>query len=230
MSRLMSTEIEIGIQSQLVTLRGDGTLYLPGFRSLLAADLHLGKDASFRAAGVPVPGGIDEVTLQQLSLALHESRAERLYVLGDLIHDRHSMTSRLVRQFCSWRESHPRLSLILVRGNHDRHVSRFPTGWRMETCRRAVLGPFHLMHEVSSSSPPVDSIERESIEVGGHLHPVARVGRGADQMRLRCFLVGDRQIVLPALGPFKGGMPVKKGRQKLYPICDGKVFSGMPEC
>lgn len=222
MSHELATAIELSVQGQQLVLRGDGTLYLPTYQTLLVADLHLGKDASFRAAGIPVPAGMSESTLEQLSIALRDSGAKQLYILGDLIHDQNSLSTSLIDTFNKWREGFPRLGLMLVRGNHDRHVSVFPESWQLDTCLNASLDPFELRHEVGRSTKATR--EQNTIEVGGHLHPVTLVGRGADQMRLPCFVVGDRQIVLPAFGPFKGGWLTTGRRQKVYPICDGRIF------
>ena len=42
--------------------------------------------------------------------------------------------------------------------------------------------------------------------LAGHLHPVVRLnGPGRDSLRTPCFVVGERQIVLPAFGEFVGG-------------------------
>jgi metallophosphoesterase superfamily enzyme len=44
------------------------------------------------------------------------------------------------------------------------------------------------------------------LTLAGHLHPVARIsGRGRDSLRLPCFVIDGRQIVLPAFGEFAGG-------------------------
>ncbi|RZW19112.1 MAG: DEAD/DEAH box helicase, partial [Desulfobulbaceae bacterium] len=53
---------------------------------LLAADLHLGKEGTFRSAGIPLPEGPSVETLDRLDQALARSGATRLVVLGDLFH------------------------------------------------------------------------------------------------------------------------------------------------
>ncbi|MDB4623671.1 helicase-related protein, partial [bacterium] len=70
MSLSLSTEFEIECAGEPVILRGDGTVLIPGFNALLVADLHLGKSASFRAGGVPVPEGVDQTILENLTVAL----------------------------------------------------------------------------------------------------------------------------------------------------------------
>ncbi|MCP4082818.1 MAG: hypothetical protein GY743_21535, partial [Planctomycetaceae bacterium] len=48
-------------------LRADGSLFIPQDSILIVSDLHLGKDAAFRAAGIPVPAGINRDLLRQLT-------------------------------------------------------------------------------------------------------------------------------------------------------------------
>ena len=217
----ITQEIEITCADQRVVLRGDGTVFLPGFDALLVADLHLGKSASFRAGGVPVPEGLDATTLSMLATSVQETNAAHVLLLGDLIHNRDSMTSTLVSLFADWRNEKSKVKFTLVRGNHDRHVAAFPADWTLTETNALELGPFQLVHEVPAS--PLAG--GDTFRFGGHWHPVVRVGSGADRMRLPCFVVSDRHVTLPAFGPFKGGMnQVKKNATQFYPIGDGMIW------
>ena len=216
------SELVVDIADHQLTLRGDGAIFLASQRSLLVADLHLGKDASFRAAGVPVPHGMNQQTLESLSKAIEETAAEHVLLLGDLIHDRDSMTEALIDAFSNWRTQHAECKVTLVRGNHDRHVASFPESWRMDVVTQAQLGNLLLLHEVTDET----LAEVDAFQVGGHLHPVVSVGRGADQMRVRCFVVDQSHLTLPAFGPFKGGLKqARLPKRKFYPICDGLVWT-----
>ena len=214
-------ELVVDIGDHPMTLRGDGSIFLAAERSLLVADLHLGKDASFRAAGVPVPDGMNQETLEALSKAIKETAAEHVFLLGDLIHDRDSMTGGLIKTFATWRRQHDTCKVTLVRGNHDRHVASFPEKWGLEVTTQVQLGDLRLLHEVTDESLAAD----DSFQVGGHFHPVVNVGRGADQMRVRCFVVDPTHLTLPAYGPFKGGLKqTRHSGRRVYPICDGLIW------
>ena len=194
---------------------------LPDEQTLLLADLHLGKDASFRFAGVPVPAGINTATLNLLTDSIRSSGAKKVIVLGDMIHDGNSMTPDLVQQFSDWRTIHKSLELILVRGNHDRYVDSFPESWCLQTFPSITMDSIELVHE-TINEPKSSSTK---YQIGGHWHPVISVGRGADEMRLPCFMVTESSLTLPAFGPFKGGMKQTKSRHRsFYPICDGKIW------
>ncbi len=228
MSSSLSSEIEIQCAGESVILRGDGTVLIPGFNALLVADLHLGKSASFRAGGVPVPEGVDQTTLENLTIALNTTAASRVFFLGDLIHNRDSMTPTLIAEFAHWREAHSKIDMTLVRGNHDRHVRQFPEPWGLLETTSSSMGPFQLLHEISDSltlDEPENAGESAMFQFGGHWHPVVSVGRGADRMRLPCFVVSQQHITLPAFGPFKGGMKQDASKSvDFFPICDGKIW------
>ncbi len=228
MRSFLSHEIEIDCVGQSVTLRSDGTVLLPRFNALLVADLHLGKSASFRAGGVPVPEGVDQTTLDLLTTALQATKASQVFFLGDLIHNRDSMTPTLIANFAHWREAQAKIEMTLVRGNHDRHVKKFPESWSLHETTSTLIGPFQLLHEVSNSLTPRQNEtagESVSFQFGGHWHPVVSLGRGADRMRLPCFVVSQHHITLPAFGPFKGGMKQDaRTSAKFFPICDGKIW------
>ena len=219
------TEIALTIGEQVLILRGDGTVFLPATGQLLVADLHLGKDASFRAAGIPVPPGINEATLSMLrrsveELATEETAIHEILILGDLIHNRDSFSNELIEQFAAWQKA-CKINVHLVLGNHDRHASSFPTSWQLTISKTVSIGNLYLCHEAVEGR-----VESEGmIQVGGHWHPVTSVGRGADSMRVPCFVIDPWQITLPAFGPFKGGMKQsRKPKRRLFPIAQSMIW------
>ena len=60
--------------------------FLPATSTLLVADVHIGKAASFRRLGVPVPAGTTAANLVRLDGLLARWPVRRLVVLGDLLH------------------------------------------------------------------------------------------------------------------------------------------------
>src|SRR6478752_4639680 len=96
-------------------------LYWQREGALIIADLHWGKAATFRAAGVPLPPGTTTDDLARLDRALARTGARRLILLGDLFHaraGRHAAATLVT--VAAWRSAHPSLDVLLVRGNHDR--------------------------------------------------------------------------------------------------------------
>ena len=216
------SEVEVEAGGERLVLRWDGAVSLPDYGVLLVTDLHLGKDASFRAAGLPVPTGTDQTTLEVLTSSIVDTGARTLIVLGDLIHDRDSLTTDLISRFASWRKSHAEVDMMLVRGNHDRHVDAFPEQWWIETETCIHLEGLELLHETD------DEISGELFQVGGHVHPVVNVGSGADRQRLRCFVVDPHRIIVPAFGPFKGGELIRRRSERFFYCLAGKNVIPVP--
>ena len=86
---------------------------------LFIADLHLGKAATYRALGQPVPSGTTGANLQRLSQLIAHYQPAQLVFLGDFLHAAQARTPTLLAALADWRAAHPDLACTLVRGNHD---------------------------------------------------------------------------------------------------------------
>jgi uncharacterized protein len=192
--------------------------YLPDHATLLVADVHVGKDASFRRLGVPVPPGATESTLQRLSRVLGASGAARLVVLGDFLHSAQARSAHTLEALSAWRARHPGVDITLLRGNHDHRAGDPPAALGIEVVDAPLaLGPFRLAHEPGP--------HEAGYVLAGHVHPcVVLGGRGPDRLRLPCFHFGLRVGVLPAFGAFTGGhaMPRAEG-DRVYAIAEDTV-------
>ena len=62
--------LRVEVAGAALHLMPERAAYLADEATLLVADVHAGKDASFRGLGVPVPPGSTESTLQRLSRAI----------------------------------------------------------------------------------------------------------------------------------------------------------------
>ncbi|MEO0564291.1 MAG: ligase-associated DNA damage response endonuclease PdeM [Chloroflexota bacterium] len=215
------TDAHIDINGERLQLMPERTAYWPRTRTLFAADVHLGKDATFRASGVPIPAGETRADLNRLTQAIGRTGATKLIVLGDLVHARAGRTPRMTEQVVAWRATHPGLKLILVRGNHDRHAGDPPPEWRVITVDGPTPGPtFVLQHE------PEPTPREGAYALAGHLHPATRLrGRGRQTLKLPCFWFRDRVGVLPAFARFTGGSVVQtQSRDAVFAITDQSVI------
>jgi len=167
-------------------------LLWPAERLLLVADLHLGKDATFRAHGIPVPLGCDEDTLRRWGELLDRYPEFDSVVLGDLFHGPESAHPACQSLLDGWLDRY-RERVTLVAGNHDRWRNVGSIGIAVE--RSITRAGIHLVHHPDGEAP----------YVAGHLHPGFRlqVGRQAAP-KTPCFWVRSRGIVLPAFGAFTG--------------------------
>jgi DNA ligase-associated metallophosphoesterase len=201
----MAAEIVIELAGEQVVLLPERALFWPRGEMLIAADLHWGKAATFRAAGLPIPEGGTTEDLARLDRALGRTGARRLALLGDLLHARAGRSETLIEQIGSWRARWPSLDILLIRGNHDRGAGDPPSEWGFESVDEPLAaGSFVLRHHPRESPG--------SYVLAGHLHPAVRLrGAGRQQMRLACFWLGPRVGVLPAFGGFTGSAVVSPG-------------------
>jgi DNA ligase-associated metallophosphoesterase len=177
---------------------------LPASRTLLVADLHLGKAAAFRHAGIPVPEGSSQADLARLERLVRDRGVRRVVVLGDLFHARSGCTPAVFAEFAAARGRMPAVDVLLVLGNHDRAIGPLPPALGIDACLTHLdEPPFHFVHEPATALATPD---RGLFTVAGHLHPtVAVTSPSGDRLADRCFAAGPALLVLPAFGSFTGG-------------------------
>jgi len=211
--------VETEVAGERVVLLPERALYHPRSGALLLADPHWGKAATFRAAGLAVPGGTTTEGLARLTRAIERVRPARLVILGDLFHAREGKSPATLAAARAWRARHAELPVTLVRGNHDRHAGDPPGELRIDCCDAPCAEPpFVLAHH------PFDS--PHGYVLAGHVHPsVTLRGVGRQRQRLPCFHFGARRGVLPAFGEFTGtaDIPVVPG-DRVYVVAGDRVI------
>lgn len=190
----------------------------PRRHALFVADAHLGKDASFRARGVPVPTGSMLQNLARLDAMLARHRVDHLVFLGDLFHTRESHTPETLVPLAQWRTRHAALRLTLVVGNHDRHAGPAPTALGIDEVEEPyALGPWALCHHPGAVPG--------AYALAGHEHPVHTLRTRADALRLPCFRFGARNAVLPAFGAFTGGLERREPGSRVFVVAEDRVIA-----
>jgi DNA ligase-associated metallophosphoesterase len=212
-------DIHLELAGELVRLLPERALFWPGACALVVADLHWGKAAAFRSAGIPIPGGATRRDLDRLDAAIGRTGARRLIVLGDLFHARAGrVATRTLADLRRWRSERDALEIQLVRGNHDRHAGDPPADLRVNSLDApAFLPPFVLRHE--------PAVSEAGFTLAGHVHPgVVLEGRALFRERLPCFVVGERLAVLPAFGSFTGlGRVTPEPGARVFVVADAEV-------
>ncbi len=200
-------------------LLAERAVWLPGLSTVLVADVHIGKAASFRRLGAPVPEATTGGTLARLTALLKLTSAQRLVVLGDLLHSADAKSGAPLQAFDAWRAAHGTVALMLVAGNHDDHAGAPPAAWQVQVVRE----PYDLAPGLALAHQP-QSVPGRYV-LAGHVHPaVVLGGRGPGRLRLPCFHLGPQCGVLPAFGEFTGSHVLRPlSGERVFVVADGLV-------
>ncbi len=214
---MITRQAELTLAGERLVLRGDHSVYWPSEATLFVADTHFGKSGVFRRQGLNVPTGTTEADLARLENALAETGATRLVVLGDFVHAPPAADAPWLARFAAWRARHAAIEIIVTRGNHDR-VKRLPVDVDIDWQPGArLMAPFVCQHEPGRDARgPV---------LAGHVHPVVRLGSGADGARLPVFWRHGDGLMLPAFCSFAGGGRVSPAAgDRVFVVADGEVI------
>lgn len=205
--------MKITIGGEELELLPQKALYWPKAHILVVADLHLGKAAAFRAAGIPIPEGDMQRDLAALQKIIETKNAERCIIVGDLVHHRTGMKEHTLQIIEAWMEALP-CALDLVLGNHDIALKSVPHAhWKLRVHSNMLnIKPFVFSHHPCESS--------EGYVLSGHVHPQASIKVGNKYHRFPCFSFQENCGILPAFSSFAGGTSVDISQGDTY-ICIG---------
>lgn len=206
--------LTLQIEGEDLVLLGERALYWPARERLIIADLHLGKDHVFRQLGIAVPRGATRDDLHRLSALIGTTAAKALWIVGDVLHGPIAQ-AEWHDTWTQWRQSHDRLEVAALSGNHDRALNGADLGLR-ELGASCCDGPFVFRH-----LPQADAQGRHVI--AGHIHPKARVPGVPRQWP--AFWLQAGMTVLPAFSAFTGGQLVPAQPGHALAVCvEGAVL------
>ena len=207
------------VAGERLELLAERAAWWPAAKTLFVADFHLGKAASFRSAGIPMPAGTTAENLDRLDGALAGRPVAHLVILGYFLHSALGRAEQTLARFAAWREARSGLAVTLVRGNHDDRAGDPPAQWNMRCVDPGGrLGPFALVHDPA----PVAG----AYALAGHIHPAVRLSeRGGQSVRLPCFWFGRAVGVLPSFGAFTGSALVRpREGDQVFVVADDEVI------
>ncbi len=208
--------VSITIQDRHFILHPLKVLYWEEKEALLAADVHLGKVSHFRKSGIAVPVEKMKEDLIKLTHLLDEYQPKTVYFLGDLFHSDYnneaSYLEDLIREFSDVR-------FHLITGNHDLPAFRDKMAESLQIHDRLEIDGFLLTHEPDDSSANL-------FQFCGHVHPAVRLkGPSKQQIKLPCFYLTDKRLILPSFGSFTGNKVLKPEKgSRVYVVADTKVL------
>jgi DNA ligase-associated metallophosphoesterase len=175
-----------------------GALFVPEFRTLLIADLHLEKASNMAKRGVHLPPYDTRASLAQLEAVIAHARPEQLIFLGDSFHDDGARDRITDADLARLRAISECAATVWITGNHDPHP---PTDIGGRIADEVVLGGVTLRHEPKALEP-------EDFEIAGHLHPGSAVSQRGRSIHCKCFIADGRRLIMPAFGSFTGGLSI----------------------
>ncbi|HEY6529140.1 MAG TPA: ligase-associated DNA damage response endonuclease PdeM [Cellvibrionaceae bacterium] len=189
-------------------------------RTLIVADIHLGKAQTFQRAGIAIPGHSLDDDLQRLTNVITKTQARHLLVLGDFVHHRSGLTQRVQRKIKKWCAALG-ADITLILGNHDQPNTAFLKTLPIRLVQNHEQTPFTFTHDSMPKIPNTD----ERFVFMGHLHPIINF-RGSN-IRLPAFAFYEHHCVLPAFSYFTGGwVTERKGLRAVFGVVDGvKVWA-----
>ncbi|MCW4450927.1 ligase-associated DNA damage response endonuclease PdeM [Kaistella sp. BT6-1-3] len=191
----MIKTLEKNIQNEKLIFTNQKAVFWESQKIMIISDLHVGKSAHFRKSGIAVTSQILLDDLEVLENLISFFGAESLLIVGDLFHAGHNSDLEI---FCDWRNRFPDLKITLIKGNHDRIPKKFYEDYCIGIVEDTLeIGPFTFVHEPQHME--------NRFTVSGHIHPgVVFQGKARQAVRLPCFAVSEKQLILPAFSKFTG--------------------------
>lgn len=207
-----------------------GALLWHSQRTLLVADLHLEKMASFAQRGQLLPPYDTGLTLARLEADLRRSGAERMISLGDSFHRANASSLLTNADRIRLDGLTEMVECIWLSGNHD--PAPHAIGG---TCLPQLdLAGLTLAHEPQRGQNGL---------ICGHLHPAAHIHMQGRSTRRPCFVHDNRLLILPAYGASTGSINILSaafvgllhwpavevtmlGKDRTYPVSPKRLVKG----
>jgi DNA ligase-associated metallophosphoesterase len=208
----------ITIRDQELVLDKERAIYLPQQQLLAISDLHLGKSAHFRKAGLQIPSTLAQSDLQRLSTIIERYQPKTLLINGDMFH--HEINTD-VDDFENWKTQYSSLKFVLVKGNHDKLDMAQYQRLGIEIYDPSYCTPqFCFIHDA------IKCTEENLYPISGHIHPgITIVGKAKQSLRFPCFYFGKGYAVMPAFSAFTGLFTIKpKANEQVFAITPNRVI------
>lgn len=187
---------DISVQHTLLTLTNQRALYWRDEATLVVSDLHIGKTAHFRKAGIAIPSAILDNDLRRLQGLINHFKVKVVLVVGDLFHAENNTD---IDQFHNFINDNSTIKFELIKGNHDRLKNSFYEAMGIDIYKtHKDVGGLRFVHDEQHCDAAVFC-------VSGHTHPGVTIkGRGKVLIKLPCFELSEHRLILPAFSEFTG--------------------------
>ncbi|MCK0123977.1 ligase-associated DNA damage response endonuclease PdeM [Gelidibacter sp. F2691] len=187
---------DISVQHTTLTLTNQRALYWETEATLVVSDLHIGKTAHFRKAGIAIPSAVLDTDLKRLQALIDRFNVSTILVVGDLFHAENNTD---IDQFQTFIQKNASITFELIKGNHDRLKDSFYEALGISVFKtHKDVGEIRFVHDEQHC-------DADMFCVSGHTHPGVTIkGRGKVFIKLPCFEVSEQRLILPAFSEFTG--------------------------
>jgi len=193
-------------------LDGLPIIHMKSLNALVIADLHLGYEGVMAKKGALLPKVNLNKIIEMLTKALEVTRANKIIVDGDIKNEFSTVDQEEFNelydfvQFCK----EQKVSLILIKGNHDNFVERYKEPFKLTVYRQeAKISKYLFFH---GEELPRDT-KGVKMLIMGHEHPAIGVYNTAGtKEKLSSFLYGSYRriplLVLPSMNYYAAGTDI----------------------
>lgn len=205
--------LTIQIHNQHLVLHHYGVIFWKEKKILLIADVHLGKIAHFRKNGFAVPVILQEVNYKKLDEVVSLFNPEKIFFLGDLFH---SNKNSDFENFSLWVKKN-NSAIFLIEGNHDIINKISFEKLTVKFVDNLIIDTFYFAH--------IPEVKEGYFTFSGHIHPAILLkGLGKQKLKLPCFYLQEKQLILPAFGTFTGTHLINpKENELVFVIAEDEV-------
>lgn len=212
-----NSRVLLALGSTPIQLLPEHAVFFPASRTLVVADLHLGKAFALRENGLPVEHANSSDVLEKLAQLIARTAPERLVIAGDFLHAPANRPKPVVTAIARFLERH-RLPILLTGGNHDIGGGAPLPEWNFNIMASHELEGIVIVHN------PADA-PSDRASLCGHKHPAVLVRDGKNtKLSFPCFWLSADQLILPAFGSNLGMHHVPPAADERYFIAvNGQV-------
>ncbi|WP_343532263.1 ligase-associated DNA damage response endonuclease PdeM [Pedobacter sp.] len=208
--------MKISVREEEIILDKERAIYLPKEQLLTISDLHLGKAAHFRKAGLAVPNSVSQNDLNRLAKLIERYHPKQLLINGDMFHSNYNSE---IDEFAKWKEEFIEIEFILVKGNHDKQAKEVYKNLAIEVYEpNYQTDKFCFIHDMAHCKSNL-------YDISGHIHPgVSIYNKVKQRLKFPCFYFGENDAILPAFSNFTGLQLIKaKENDLVFAITPTKI-------
>lgn len=206
-------------KEELIQFLPEKVAFLPKYRMLVIADLHLGKATHFRKEGIMIPLPEISPDFQRLNELITSLKPSKVVFLGDLFHSSLNKEWEDLKDFLL---CYPGVHFVLTKGNHDILAPAVMEETTIEVVDELAVGEHLLLtHE------PLQEARADKLTISGHIHPGVLIkSKGRQSFRLPCFYHHRQTLILPAFGQLTGLHLLKRAAgAKIYAAFSDEVIA-----